>query len=115
MLYLGNYLRVFQMDLVFKALSDGTRRTILERLAVGPASVSDLARPFDMALPSLMQHLQIMEEAGLIVSEKKGRVRTCRLEASTLREAENWLSAQRSLWKTRLDQLDDYLQTLHNA
>lgn len=103
------------MDLVFKALSDGTRRTILERLAVGPASVSDLARPFDMALPSLMQHLQIMEEAGLIVSEKKGRVRTCRLEASTLREAENWLSAQRSLWKTRLDQLDDYLQTLHNA
>lgn len=99
------------MDLVFKALSDGTRRTILERLAVGPASVSDLAKPFDMALPSLMQHLQIMEEAGLIVSEKKGRVRTCRLEAATLRDAENWLSTQRSLWKTRLNQLDGLLET----
>lgn len=100
------------IDHVFRALSDPTRRRVLERLSHSPASVSELARPFDMALPSFVQHLGVLEESGLVRSQKTGRVRTYRLAADRLRLAEDWLADQRTLWERRLDQLDEYVQTL---
>lgn len=100
------------VDHVFRALSDPTRRRVLEQLGRGPASVSDLARSFDMALPSFMQHLKVLETTGLVRSEKTGRVRTYRIVPRKLKAAETWLARQRSLWERRLDQLDDYLETL---
>jgi len=96
-------------DPVFRALSDGTRRAVLERLARGPASVSELARPFDMALPSFLQHLKVLERGGLVRSRKAGRVRTYSLAPRALGEAERWLARQRRLWVRRLDQLDAHL------
>jgi len=97
------------VDDVFKALSDPTRRGVLEHLGRQPASVSELAAPFDMALPSFVQHLKLLEKSGLVHSEKKGRVRTYRLAPARLRVAEHWLVQQRKLWERRLDQLDTYL------
>ncbi|MBL8521269.1 MAG: winged helix-turn-helix transcriptional regulator [Betaproteobacteria bacterium] len=97
------------LDAVFAALSDATRRALIERLAKGPAAVSELAEPFDMALPSLMQHLATLERGGLVASEKEGRVRTYRLTPQALKPAEQWLSRQRDRWNTRLDQLDSLL------
>lgn len=97
------------LDTVFTALSHGTRRALVERLARGPAAVSELAEPFDMALPSLMQHLSILERGGLVTSEKQGRVRTYQLIPGALQGAEHWLSRQRARWDTRLDQLDQLL------
>ena len=94
---------------VFKVLADPTRRAVLERLCRGPTAVSDLAAPFDMALPSFMQHLKQMEAAGLVTSTKTGRVRTYALHGATLRRAEGWLAQQRALWERRLDRLDAYL------
>lgn len=94
------------IDQVFRALSDPTRRRVLERLGRGPASVSDLAAPFDMALPSFVQHLGVLEESGLVRSKKQGRVRTYHLAPRRLKQAESWLARQRSLWERRLDQLD---------
>ncbi|MEQ8454954.1 MAG: metalloregulator ArsR/SmtB family transcription factor [Sandaracinaceae bacterium] len=102
------------IDAVFRALSDPTRREVVARLAHGPRSVSELAAPFDMKLPSFVRHLKLLEQAGLVRSEKRGRVRTCRLEPEGLTTAVNWLSEQRSLWERRLDQLDDYLLTLRD-
>jgi|SRR5690606_18188480 len=98
-----------ELDRVFRALSDPTRRAVLERLTRGPAAVSELARPFDMALPSFTQHLGVLERSGLVTSRKLGRVRTYRLAPKTLKAAEHWMARQRSLWQTRLDQLDRYL------
>ncbi|MCZ7597811.1 MAG: metalloregulator ArsR/SmtB family transcription factor [Gammaproteobacteria bacterium] len=98
-----------QLDHVFRALSDPTRRAVLERLTWGPAAVSELARPFDMALPSFTQHLGVLEKSGLVTSRKLGRVRTYRLAPKPLKAAEHWMAGQRSLWQTRLDQLDRYL------
>lgn len=98
-----------QIDNVFRALGDPTRRAIIERLADSPASVSELAAPFDMSLPGIYQHLQILREAGLVQTIKAGRVRTCRLEARALRRAENWLSERRAMWEHRLDALADHL------
>lgn len=98
-----------QLDHVFRALSDPTRRAVLERLSRGPAAVSELARPFDMALPSFTQHLGVLEKSGLVTSRKLGRVRTYRLAPKPLKAAEHWMARQRSLWQTRLDQLDRYL------
>ncbi|HXS29826.1 MAG TPA: metalloregulator ArsR/SmtB family transcription factor [Steroidobacteraceae bacterium] len=83
------------MDLVFHALSDGTRREILRRLAAGPASVSELAQPFRMALPSLLKHLGVLESAGAVVSRKRGRTRTCWLRPAALLAGEHWLSELR--------------------
>jgi DNA-binding transcriptional ArsR family regulator len=103
---------VDKVDQIFRALSDPTRRRVLERLSRGPASVSELAEPFDMALPSFVQHLRVLERSGLVDSAKKGRVRTYRLAPSQLMLAEDWLLRQRSLWERRLDQLDDYLLQL---
>ena len=96
-------------DEVFHALADPSRRAMVERLARGPASVTDLARPFPMSLAAILQHLQVLEASGLVRSEKAGRVRTCRIEPTALRMAEDWLSRQRTAWEQRLSRLGDYL------
>ena len=100
------------LDLAFQALADPTRRAMVERLARSPASVSDLARPFSMSLPAVMQHLAVLESSGLVVSEKVGRVRTCRIEPRALSLAEQWINARRTEWEHRLDRLGDYLENL---
>ena len=97
------------LDRVFQALADPTRRGMVERLVRGPASVSELSRPLAMSLPAVLQHLQVLEAAGLVSSEKAGRVRTCRIEPAALRTAEAWITDQRTAWETRLDRLGDYL------
>jgi DNA-binding transcriptional ArsR family regulator len=94
---------------VFQALADETRRGMVERLARGPASVKELARPLAMSLPAVMQHLQVLEAAGLVRSQKAGRVRTCQIEPIALRTAEDWITSQRTAWERRLDRLGDYL------
>ena len=101
-----------QLDRVFRALGDPTRRAVLNRLSAGPAPVSELARPFDIALPSFTQHLGVLEQCGLVRSRKVGRVRTYRLVPQPLKAAELWMVQQRALWERRLDQLDDYLLEL---
>jgi len=98
-----------QLDRVFRALADPTRRAVVERLGAGPAAVTELARPFGMALPSFVQHLSVLEESGLVRSRKRGRVRTYRLSPKPLAAAERWLDGQRALWERRLDQLDRLL------
>jgi DNA-binding transcriptional ArsR family regulator len=98
-----------QLDNVFRALGDPTRQAIIERLADCPASVSELAAPFDMSLPAIYQHLQILRDAGLVQTIKAGRIRTCRLEVRALRRAERWLSERRSMWEHRLDALAEHL------
>jgi DNA-binding transcriptional ArsR family regulator len=98
------------LDLVFQALSDPSRRAMVERLSQGPASVSELAQPLAMSLPAVMQHLQVLETSGLVRSEKVGRVRTCRIEPVPLRTAEQWISARQAGWERRLDRLGDYLE-----
>jgi DNA-binding transcriptional ArsR family regulator len=100
------------IDGVFRALSDPTRRHVVERLYRSPASVSELAAPFDMALPSFVEHLKVLERSGLVRSQKVGRVRTYQLVPERLRLAEDWLTTQRTLWERRLNQLDDYLTKL---
>lgn len=100
------------LDTVFHALADPTRRAIVQRLTRGPASVSELARPFEMALPSLLQHLKVLETSGLVRSEKEGRVRTCHIEPAPLTAAERWITEQRALWEGRLDRLEAYLKEL---
>lgn len=95
---------------VFRAIADPTRRAIVERLVRGPASVKSLAEPLAMSLPAVMQHLEVLESAGVITTEKVGRVRSCRIEPQALREAEKWLSQQRTDWERQLDELDDYLK-----
>jgi DNA-binding transcriptional ArsR family regulator len=97
------------LDLVFHALADPTRRMMVERLSRGPASVSDLARPFSISLPAVVQHLHVLEASGLVRSEKVGRVRTCRMEPRTLQMAEQWIAERRSGWERRLDRLGEYL------
>lgn len=94
-----------KLDSAFSALSDPTRRAIIERLASGPATVSDLAAPHAMALPTLMRHLKVLENCGLVRSVKKGRVRTCHIEAAPLMEVQGWLEWQRRVWEGRLDRL----------
>ena len=97
------------LDLVFQALADPGRRVMVERLTRGPASVSELARPLDMTLPAVVQHLQVLEASGLVRSEKIGRVRTCRIEPKALRTAEKWIGDRRTTWERHLDRLGDYL------
>lgn len=94
---------------VFQALSDATRLAVVERLSIGPASVSELARPFDMALPSFMQHLGVLERAGIVTSHKSGRTRVFQLVPGALRPAATWLANTTSHWERRLDQLDQML------
>jgi DNA-binding transcriptional ArsR family regulator len=102
------------LDLAFQALADPTRRAMVERLTRGPASVSDLARPLSMSLPAVMQHLSVLEGSGLVVTEKIGRVRTCRIEPRALSLAEQWINARRTEWERRLDRLGNYLEELKN-
>ena len=99
------------LDAVFHALADPTRRAVLSRLTRGPASVKELAEPFDMGLPSFLKHLRVLEDDGLVQSHKVGRVRTCRVNASRLALAETWLSEQRAIWEGRTDRLADYIET----
>ena len=100
------------LDDVFYALTDPTRRAVLERLSNGPAAVSELAHPFDMALPSFTQHLNVLEDCGLVWSNKTGRVRTYQIDPRPLKAAERWMVKHRAIWETRLDQLDSYLNTM---
>ena len=97
------------LDRVFQALADPARRVMVERLARGPASVSELAQPLEMSLPAVLQHLQVLEASGLVRSEKTGRVRTCRIHPAALRTAETWIARRRAGWERRLDRLGDYL------
>jgi len=97
------------LDLVFQALSDPSRRVMVERLSHGSASVSDLAKPLPMSLPAVVQHLQVLEASGLVRSEKVGRVRTCHLDLKMLATAERWIEDRRATWEKRLDRLGDYL------
>lgn len=99
-----------ELNRVFNALADPTRRAVLEKLRKGPASVSTLAQPFDMALPSFTQHLKILSDCGLVKSEKSGRIRTYQLCPRPLKDAEHWLVKQQEVWEDRLDQLDSYLE-----
>jgi DNA-binding transcriptional ArsR family regulator len=104
---------ILAIDEVFRALSDPTRREVVERLGRSPASVSDLAEPFDMALPSFVQHLRVLEDSGLVRSRKTGRVRMYQLVPRRLQVAEHWLARQRTLWERRLDQFDAYITKLN--
>jgi DNA-binding transcriptional ArsR family regulator len=97
------------LDAMFQALADPARRGMIERLCRGPASVSELGKPFEMSLSAVIQHLQVLESSGLVRSEKVGRVRTCRIEASALKSAESWISARRASWERRFDRLGEYL------
>ena len=100
------------LDRAFHALSDPSRRQILDRLTQGPASVSELARPLPMTLAAVVQHVQVLEASGLIASRKTGRVRTCSLDPDALRSAEQWLTDRRSVWERRLDRLGAVLDEL---
>jgi DNA-binding transcriptional ArsR family regulator len=97
------------LDAMFQALADPTRRAMVERLSRGPASVSQLAEPLPMSLPAVVQHLQVLEQCGLVTSQKVGRVRTCTLDTGALSRAEQWIHERRRAWETRLDRLGDYL------
>jgi DNA-binding transcriptional ArsR family regulator len=98
-----------QLNGVFQALADPTRRAVLGRLGKGPAGISDLAKPFDMTLPSFMKHIHLLEGSGLIRTRKEGRVRTCALEKKPFAVVEAWLSAQRAMWEARTDRLEQFV------
>ena len=100
-----------QLDGVFQALSDPTRRAVLGRLGTGPASIGELAAPFNMALPSFMKHIRYLENTGWIRTRKTGRVRTCTLERESFEVVETWLSEQRSIWEGRTDRLERFVTT----
>ncbi|UJW85429.1 ArsR/SmtB family transcription factor [Devosia sp. SL43] len=97
------------LDLMFQALADPTRRAMIDRLSRGPASVSELAKPFDMSLPAVVQHLAALENSGLVSSQKVGRVRTVQMQPEALSLAEQWLNDRRTMWVKRLDRLGDFL------
>jgi DNA-binding transcriptional ArsR family regulator len=97
------------LDRVFQALADPGRRVMVERLTLGPASVSELARPLEMSLAAVVQHVQVLEACGLVTSQKVGRTRTCSINPGTLRSAEQWIADRRVRWERRLDRLGDYL------
>jgi DNA-binding transcriptional ArsR family regulator len=104
-----------QLNRAFSALSDPFRRGMLARLSQGPASVSELASPLPISLPAVLQHLKALEASGLVASEKKGRVRTVRMQAEALSAAEAWLVERRREWEARLDRFEDYVSTLKNG
>ena len=104
-----NYRAEPDADVVFHALSDPTRRHIVERLGRGPASVSELAAPLPMSMPAVVQHLQVLEASGLVESQKVGRVRTCRLVLKRLDTVQDWIDARRASWERRLDRLGEFL------
>jgi DNA-binding transcriptional ArsR family regulator len=98
------------LDRTFSALSDGTRREILERLQLGPASISDLAEPTGISLPGVLKHVRILEEANLVTTQKKGRIRECRLGPERMEDATAWIERYRDHWQRRLDRLEEYLR-----
>lgn len=100
------------LSLLFHALSDPTRRSILTRLAEGPAAVSELAKPTGLRLPTVMRHLSVLEDAGLITTSKDGRVRSCAIVPEALAPVRTWLDEQRDIWEARLDRMDDYVMKL---
>ena len=97
------------LDEAFRALADPTRRAVLSRLGTGPASISELARPFDMALPSFMKHIRLLEKSGWVRTRKVGRVRTCTIDESSFAAVEGWLAAQRDIWERRTDRLERFV------
>ncbi len=99
-------------DDVFYALANSTRRKVLEQLSVGPATVSELAAPFDMKLPSFAQHLSVLEQSRLVKSKKRGRVRTYEIAPERFKVVEHWLTERRRLWEARLDRFDEYVKQL---
>jgi DNA-binding transcriptional ArsR family regulator len=105
---------VAPLDLLFQALAVPARRVMVERLSLGPASVTQLAKPLAMSLPAVVQHLQVLEASGLIRSEKAGRVRTCRIEPAALKTAEDWIARRRANWERRLDRLAKHLGESHD-
>ena len=102
------------LDTVFAALADPTRRSILERLIAGEASVTSLAEPFDMSLPAVSKHLRVLEKAGLLTQEKDGRVRRCRMDAGPMKEASDWVGRYRMFWEEQLDSLADYIEQMQS-
>jgi DNA-binding transcriptional ArsR family regulator len=98
------------LDTVFHALADPTRRAVIQQLGKGSATVSELAEPFDMALPSFMKHIGVLEASGLIDSKKVGRVRTCKIKQKELAAAETWINEQRALWEGRMDRFAEYIE-----
>ena len=102
-------------DDVFHDLSNSTRRQVLEQLSVGPATVSELAAPFDMKLPSFVQHLSVLEQSRLVKSKKRGRVRTYEIVPERFKVAEDWLTERRQLWEARLDRFDRYVKQLRDT
>jgi DNA-binding transcriptional ArsR family regulator len=98
-----------QLDDIFQALADPTRRTVIGRLGRGPLSVGELAQPFDMALPSFMKHIRMLEQSGLIRTQKVGRVRNCELDRPRLAAVEGWLNQQRAIWESRTDRLEQFV------
>jgi DNA-binding transcriptional ArsR family regulator len=103
-----------QLNGIFQALADPTRRAVLGRLGKGPASISALAEPFDMALPSFMKHIRFLEDSGWIRTRKEGRVRTCTIAKKPFAAVESWLSAQRAIWDARTDRLEQFVTTARN-
>jgi DNA-binding transcriptional ArsR family regulator len=99
----------YQLDRTFAALADPTRRAMVERLVQGPATVSELAKPLPMSLPAAMLHLKVLEESGLVTSQKTGRVRTCRIDPKMLSQAETWVAERRQMWERSLDRLGAFL------
>lgn len=97
------------LDLAFQALSDPARRAMVERLSLGPATVSELAKPLPMTLSAVVQHLKVLEEARLVKSEKLGRVRTCTLEIQAMTQVERWIAERKRFWERQYDQLEAYL------
>ena len=100
------------LSLLFHAMADGTRRQILAQLAQGPAAVTDLAEPTGLKLPTVMRHLSVLEEAGLIVSSKDGRIRTCAIRPEAMEPARAWIEEQRAVWAARLDRLDQFVMRM---
>jgi DNA-binding transcriptional ArsR family regulator len=109
---LPNMVQSVAADNVFHALANSTRRRVLERLSVGPATVSELAAPFDMQLPSFVQHLSVLEESRLVKSKKRGRVRTYEIAPERFKIVEDWVTARRQLWEARLDRFDQHVKHL---
>jgi DNA-binding transcriptional ArsR family regulator len=98
-----------EVDLIFQALADPSRRAMVDRLSRGPASVSELAAPLAMSLPAVVQHLHVLQDSGLVSSHKRGRVRTCQIQPAALSTAERWIAERRTIWEERLDRLGDHL------
>ena len=99
----------YQLDKTFAALADPARRSMVERLVAGPASVSELAKPLPMSLPAVLLHLKVLEDSGLVTSQKTGRVRTCRIDPKMLAQAEHWVAERRQMWERNLDRLGAFL------